>query len=313
MIVDEIDFKSLTGGRHTFKLRVIETALNDYWRIPIMVIKAGKGPTLGITAALHGNELNGVSIIHNLWNSIRPQHLNGTIIFAPILNGAGFMRTQREFYDGTDLNRIMPGKKDGNTSEAYAYTLIEKLIKNFDYFIDLHTASFGRINSLYVRADMGNEITAKMAKLQEPQIIVNKPGEKGTLRRAAADLGIHSITVEIGDPNIFQTKYVRSSIFGLKNVLVELGMLEESQEDIHQEPIMCKSSYWVRAQKGGILRVTPHLTEEIKKGERVATIHDIFGALVDEIYCPEDAIVVAKSTNPVCHRGSRIIHLGIRD
>ncbi len=311
MIIDEIDLNKVKNhSKGTFKLNTVKNALGDYWQIPLMIAKGEDGPIVGITAALHGNELNGISIVHKLWEKIDANNLTGTLILVPVLNVPGYLNGKREFTDGQDLNRIMPGKSSGSTSEVYAHQILTKIVKHFEYLIDLHTASFGRINSLYVRADMNNEVTAKMAELQEPQIIVNKPGAKGTLRYEAAQMGIHSITVEAGDPHIFQKKHVRTSIFGLNNVLLELGMIKEASDQIEHDAIICKSSRWIYAKNGGILRVFPGLTDEIKKGETIATISDIYGNKIETIVCPNDAVVVAKATNPVCEVGSRVMHLG---
>lgn len=312
-VIDGLNLDKLEkGSKNLFKLNCVKNSLGDYWQIPLLIAKGQEdGPIVGITAALHGNELNGISIIHKLWDKIDPSHLRGTLILAPVLNIPGFMNNRREFTDGTDLNRIMPGKKNGTSSEVYAYTILNKLVQHFDYFIDLHTASFGRVNSLYVRADMTDSTVAKMAELQEPKIIVNTKAAEGTLRHEATKLGIHTITVEVGDPHLFQRRQIRASIFGLNNVLVHFGMLNEDMEDIEHHAVVCKTSKWFYAKNGGILRVLPHLTDKIKKGETIATISNIFGELVEELKAPGDAVVVAKATNPVCEVGSRVVHLGI--
>ena len=310
-VIDELHLESIEkGSKQFFKLNCVKNALGDYWQIPLMVAKGGEGPVIGITAALHGNELNGISIIHKLWEKIDASHLHGTVVLSPVLNIPGFINGQREFTDGNDLNRIMPGKKNGSSSEVYAHTILNKLVRHFNYFIDLHTASFGRVNSLYVRADMTNPTAAQMAKLQEPKIIVNKKGAEGTLRYEATKLGIHTITIEVGDPHLFQRNQVRNSIFGLNNVLVDLGMLDEEMEDIDHDVAVCKDSHWLYAKNGGILRVRPGLTDMVKKGEIIATITNIFGEVIQELKSPENAIVVGKATNPVCEVGSRVVHLG---
>ncbi len=312
MEINDLDLGSLpANSKNTFKLNIVKNALGDFWQIPLMIAKGRPGPILGVTAAIHGNELNGISIIHELWGKINENELTGIILLAPVLNTPGFLAGERAFSDGKDLNRIMPGKKNGTTSEVFAFSIINKIVKNVDYLIDLHTASFGRINSLYVRADMSHEIVAQMAELQEPQIIVNKCGEAGTLRGEASRIGIPTITVEVGDPYLFQKKHIRPSIFGLNNVLVDLGMIDEEMEDIDHDAIICKKSFWVYAKNGGILHVFPNLTDLIKKGDLIANITDIFGSVIEEIVAPVNAVVVAKSTNPVCQVGSRVIHLGV--
>src|SRR5690606_7085540 len=184
------------------------------------------GITLGLTAALHGNELNGIPVIQRLFREIDVKKLKGNIIGIPVLNVPSLVRKKRRFIDGTDLNHIMPGKEEGNVSQVYAYRVFHAIVKNFDYLIDLHTASFGRVNSYYIRADMEIKSTRTMALLQNAQIIVHNPPNDGTLRGAAEDLGIAAITVEVGDPNRFQKGMIRSGLAGIHNVLQYLDMTE---------------------------------------------------------------------------------------
>jgi uncharacterized protein len=309
---DLIPFNKIPNySRKKFKLNMVKNALGDFWQVPVMVAKGGDGPVLGITAAIHGNELNGIPVIQQLWQEIDVETLKGTLVLVPVLNVPGFLNGTREYSDGTDLNRIMPGKRDGTSSQVYAYKVVTKLIRKFDYLIDIHTASVGRINSLYVRADMTNEIVAKMAELQEPEIIVNNSGENGTIRSEAQKKDIPCITIEMGDPHLFQKKHLRSSIFGLNNVMLDLGMIDGAREEIQRDAVVCRKSYWVYAQSSGILRVFPNLTNLIKKGDRIALICDVYGDVIEEILAPTDAIVVAKATDPVCQVGARVIHLGL--
>ena len=309
----ELDLDSMQPGKYSFMLHMTENAMGDTWKIPVMVIKGkNNGPILGVTAALHGNELNGIRVIHDLWKKIKFDEITGTIVCAPILNMPGFLTSRREFFDTVDLNRIMPGNFEGTGSERYASLIVKKILQPLNYLIDLHTASFGRINALYVRADLKNPQIYKMAELQEPQIIVHKEPGDGTLRGLADEMQIPSITVEIGDPHLFQKKHIRPSIFGLNNVLIHLGMLNEKLVEIDHDPIICKSSSWLYSNLGGILEVLPNLTDFVKEGQEIAIVSDIFGELESKIRAPYDGVVIAKSTNPVCHEGSRVIHLGKR-
>ncbi|MDH4282202.1 MAG: succinylglutamate desuccinylase/aspartoacylase family protein, partial [Myxococcales bacterium] len=188
--------------------------------LPLLVARGKKdGPVFGLTAAVHGNELNGIRVIHDLMHRLDPKQLSGTVVAVVVVNVPGLHRHQREFVDGEDLNHIFPGREDGSVSEVYAHRILDRIVNRFDYLVDLHTASFGRVNSLYVRADMTHPATATMAYLQRPQIIVHNPPSDYTLRGAAMDLGIPSITLEIGDPQTFQPGYVRSSRIGIRAVL----------------------------------------------------------------------------------------------
>jgi predicted deacylase len=282
--------------------------------LPILVARGHEeGPVLGLTAAIHGNELNGIPVIQRLFKELKIEQLRGTIVGVPVVNIPSLLRHRRRFIDGTDLNHIMPGREDGNVSEVYAYRIVNRIIRHFDYLVDLHTASFGRVNSYYIRADMKEPVTRQMALLQNAQLIVHNPPSDGTLRGAADALGIHAITLEVGNPNTFQKGVIRSSLTGIHNLLNYLQMTEGSIEKQSVPPILCRRSYWLYTDTGGILTVQPAVTERVVKGQLVATLRNIFGDLVKEYFAPEDGVVIGKSVSPVNQTGGRILHLGIEE
>ena len=306
--LDEID----KGTLKYFWLRLVSDGFGNPISIPLIIAKGMKdGPVLGLTAAVHGNELNGIPVIQRLFTEIDVNELSGTIIGVPVVNVPAFMRKKRRFNDGVDLNHIMPGKEDGNVSQLYAFRFVNKLVKRFDFLIDLHTASFGRVNSYYIRADMEQEATKELALLQNAEIIVHNPPSDGTLRGAADELGIPAITLEVGNPSIFQKRLIRSGIEGIHNVLCHLKMIDDEYELIENETVFCEKSYWLYTDRGGLLSVNVELREKVTKGQKVATIRNIFGEQTKEYFAPEDGIVIGKSVSPVNQSGGRILHLGV--
>ncbi|MEL7221576.1 MAG: succinylglutamate desuccinylase/aspartoacylase family protein [Bacteroidota bacterium] len=268
------------------------------------------GPILGLTAAVHGNELNGIPVIQRLFNEVEVDELRGTIVGVPVVNVPSFMRKRRRFNDGVDINHIMPGKADGNVSQVYAYRFFERMVKHFDYLLDLHTASHGRINSYYIRADMDIPIVREMALLQNADIIVHNPPSDGTLRGAADEIGIPAITLEVGNPNTFQKRLIRSGVTGIHNVLCHLQMVDDEIEEAKKEAIQCPSSFWMYTDRGGLLTIFVELREQLKKDQLVASLRDIFGNKIKDYYAPCDGVVIGKSISPVNQTGGRIIHLG---
>ncbi|MEM9777195.1 MAG: succinylglutamate desuccinylase/aspartoacylase family protein [Chloroflexota bacterium] len=200
-VIKYIDVESVSPcSVQRFWLHLTSDGIGTPQYIPVIIVRGKSDKHLvGVTAAVHGNELNGIPVIQRLISQIDPTQLDGVLVCIPVTNVPAFLRKQRDFLDGKDLNRIMPGNQLGNESDIYAYRLISRVINELDYLIDLHTASFGNINSFYVRANMSLPDVAQMAWMLNPQIIVHKESE-GTLRYAAEDLGIHAVTVEIGDP-----------------------------------------------------------------------------------------------------------------
>ena len=311
--VKELDLSSFSAGTLTrVWVRIASNGMANPIRVPVMVAKGSKpGPILGITAAVHGNELNGLQAVQRVFNTVDVNELSGTLVGVPVVNVPGFLLNQRAFNDGIDLNRIMPGKPNGNMSEVYAHRILKKIVRHFEYLLDLHTASFGRINSYYIRADMENEVTAQMAILQNADIIVHNPPHDGTLRGAAMDLGIPAITVEAGDPHRFQKGMIRSALTGIRNVMRHLEMTEEDVIPDAEPPYKCQRSYWIYTTIGGILEIFPQITDLVKKGERIALVRDVFGEILREYVAPEDGVVIGRSVNPINQTGSRILHLGI--
>lgn len=293
-------------------LKIISDGLGEPISVPLMVARGKEDfPILGLTAAIHGNELNGIPVIQRLFNEIDVQDLKGSIVGIPVVNIPSFIRKKRRFNDGVDLNHIMPGKADGNVSKVYAHRFINRIARHFDYLLDLHTASFGRINSYYIRADMKHPVTRKLAMLQNAQIIVHNPPSDGTLRGAASALDIPAITLEVGNPNTFQKKLIRSGIEGIHNALSFLEMTDDEIEKPEKEAVLCKRSYWVYTDRGGLLSVHVGLTDRVKKGDQIASLRDVFGNLTREYYAPEDGIIIGKSVSPVNQSGGRILHLGV--
>ncbi|OBT51472.1 hypothetical protein VE04_08318 [Pseudogymnoascus sp. 24MN13] len=190
--------------------------------VPVYAYRSSKpGPVVGITCAIHGNEVNGIPVIQRLFSSIERgtthKHRNtqetsedrqeslrvdcGTIIGIPVVNVPGFVASMRCFDEESkqDLNRLMPGKIDGAAPQQYAYRIFHNIVTKFDYLMDLHTASLGRRNSLYVRADMNDPVIAKLATLMKPQVLVHV-ATKGSLRGCAQAIGVKALTVEASYP-----------------------------------------------------------------------------------------------------------------
>ncbi|KAJ3046720.1 hypothetical protein HK097_000601 [Rhizophlyctis rosea] len=313
LVIDEFP----RGKISTCWLNMMKNGLSEWVRLPVIVARGVEdGPVLGITAVIHGNELNGVPCIHRVITDIDVSTLKGTVVAVPCVNVPGYLRYTREFSDGKDLNRCFPGKEGGTASQYFAHQVMGKLIGCFDYLIDLHTASFGRINSYYVRSDMNDPITAAMAKLQQPQIILHNSGQDGTMRSAAASRNVKAITVEIGNPQLFQNQYVQWSYMGVMRILAYFNMFDVNRVESQvlappPSTILCSKGFWVYTGTGGVLEVYPNVNTVVRKGALIARIKNIFGNVVDEIYAPSSGVAIGKSSNPVAMAGDRVLHIGV--
>ena len=310
---DDLDIASLTRGEvHRLQIHVADNSLGVPWKVPVVIIRGMKeGATLGVTAALHGDELNGISTIFKLIEHVDATKLNGTLVLVPICNTPGYLLNQRQFSDNVDLNRIMPGQAVGTSSQIYAHHFITKIVSKFDYLLDLHTACHGRVNSLYIRADIEDEECQRLAYLQNPQIIVKKYDEKGTLRSWANENGIPAITIEIGNPNAFQHSLIDETLEGILNTMKFLKMIEGEVQDLVADAVICDESYWINSTRGGVVDVLIGLTDTVKKDQLIAIVYDVFGQVKEEIRADRSGVVIGKNTRPNCNAGTRLVHVGI--
>jgi predicted deacylase len=309
--VARLDLRSLEGGRiHHLLVEIAEDGAGMPVHAPVLVARGHTaGPTFGLTAALHGNELNGIWVIHRLFRTLDPAKLEGDVVAVVVANMPGFVGRRRAFSDGYDLNRLFPGRASGTPSQVWAHRLQKRLISRFDHLLDLHTAGEGRVNSVYARIDTKSEAALNMAALLQPQLIVHKPARDKSLRGWAATKGITAVTLEIGDPQLLQRDLASGTVRGIRRVLRSLGIMR-GKVKTHPMPPVLKRSSWMYTDRGGILEILPSVGSRIVEGQVVARQRDVFGRLIREYRCPHDAWVIGKSSDPVAQTGTRIVHLG---
>ena len=319
-IIQQLDLSAAPKGQVSrYWLHLTDNGLSQPVLVPVIVAKGLEdGPVLGLTAAIHGNELNGIPVIQQVFQMLDAETLKGTLVGVPGLNTPGIEANQREFTDGTDLNRIFPGKAKGNESQQFTYYIFEKIAKHVDVLIDMHTASFGRVNSMYVRADVADDTLEKLAALQFPDIIVvNKGnpsagGDGKTLRAEAADHGIPCLTIEYGNPQVYQSDMTDRGVAGILNAMSYLGMTNDPITESRMPTVVCSKSFWIYTDMGGLLEVPVELTQQVKKGDVIGVLRNPFGDILKTYTAPEDGVVIGKSTNPVNRSGGRILHLGVK-
>eukprot|EP00474_Spongospora_subterranea_P009972 CRZ10430.1 hypothetical protein [Spongospora subterranea] len=311
-------------------VQIVSDAFGSPISVPVMLAKGSTpGKVVGLTAALHGNEVSGIPTIQKIFHDLAPHicNLKGAVVAVPCCNQFGFENTTRFYQDGADLNRCFGSAfKPGNEiniatrSQQFCKNLFERVLVNCNVLMDLHTASFGRHNSFYVRADIRYPFISRLARLIQPQIIVHNVGTggdggAGTLRAAACARGIDAITIEIGDSTSFNRALIGMTYAGIARVLDDIGLIEVPefrQLDVTRPPtIVCSHSYWMQTDCGGVLDVSPSCAEIVRKGQFLASVVDIFGFVITKYVAPEDGVVIGKSTNPANVQGDRIVHLGI--
>lgn len=279
--------------------------------IPVYV-KRGKqdGPTLFVSAAIHGDELNGIEIISRLLNGRAIKKLKGTLIAIPMVNVYGVLNQSRYMPDRRDLNRSFPGSKRGSLAGRIADTFLREIVDKCDYGIDLHTGAIHRSNLPQIRANLDDPVTCEMAKAFGVPVLLNSDLRDGSLRESASSRGVNMLLYEAGEALRFDELSIRAGLRGIINVMRHLGMLNKSRAKKSTfEPFIARNSAWVRATDSGIINHQRELGDYVKKGETLATISDPYGKLLDTVTSTVDGIIIGKQNIPLAQEGEALYHI----
>ena len=182
------------------------------------------GPTLCVTAAIHGDEVNSVEIARRAFAGVDAKQLAGTLVVLPAVNASGFRTKNRNMPDRRDLNRAFPGNLNGSVASIVASVVFDGVIRSCSVLVDLHTGSNFRSNLPQIRADTSDPRTLELAKDFGVGIVVAGEGPEGSIRREAMKAGIPAIIYEAGPPYIFLEPEIVRGVEGVNNVMSHLGM-----------------------------------------------------------------------------------------
>lgn len=299
------------GSRLKIDLPVADLYTQAELTIPIHVINGRRsGPTLFLTAAVHGDELNGVEIIRRVLGMKALKRLRGCLIAAPIVNVYGFIYRSRYLPDRRDLNRSFPGRETGSVASRLANLISTEIISKADYGIDLHTGSADRSNLPQIRGDLSNPEVLRLARIFGSPVIIDSTIRDGSLREAASEKNIPLLLYEAGEASRFDELSIRAGVRGVTRVMRSLGMLPAvKQKSTPIEPVVSRSTSWMRAPCSGIVLAKCKLGQRVKKGQVIATISDPFGEVEDDVLATVGGLVIGCSMLPLAHEGEALFHL----
>jgi len=279
---------------------------------PILVMNGNKsGQTLCLTAAVHGDELNGIEIIRRVFSKLKVRKLSGTVIGVPIVNLQAFRETSRYLPDRRDLNRFFPGNPKGSSASRIASSLFNGIIQQCDALVDLHTGSFRRTNMPQLRADLNNPRVVELTRGFGATVILHSDGGLGTLRRAATDAGIPAVTLEAGESMRLQEDAVAHGVKGIQSLLYTMGMYPKRSLLGPPKPTFYNAK-WIRADQSGILFSQIKLGKKVKIGDILGTVTDPINNQRSEIRSPYDGLVLGMALNQLVMPGYATYRIGIQ-
>ncbi len=299
------------GTRHSIDLEVGRLYTHSPTTMPVQVVSGKKaGPVLFVCAAIHGDELNGVEIIRRLLRIKALSRIRGTLIAVPIVNLHGFIDKSRYLPDRRDLNRSFPGSETGSLASRIANLFMTEIVSQATHGIDLHTGAIHRGNLPQIRANLDDEATADLARAFGTPVILNAAIRPGTLR-AAATGRVPVLVYEAGEALRLDELAIRGGVNGIVRVMRELDMLPASRRRTKSpEPVIARSSSWVRAPQSGILRTFARQGERVKRDETLlGIVSDPYGEHEYEIRAPFNGIVIGKLNLPLVNEGDAVYHV----
>ena len=299
------------GERRRLFLRASESFAGDSVEIPVLAIRGERaGPTVCMTAGVHGDELNGIEIVRQIFEHVGPAQLTGMLVGVPVANLHGFRRGSRYLPDRRDLNRYFPGHPAGSSASRIASALFEGVVRHCDAVVDFHTGSFYRTNLPHLRANLLDPRVLELAQAFGVGVVVHSEGMLGTLRRASTDAGIPSITYEAGEPKRFQAREIDRGVEGMRNMLRRMGVLNGSAPPPSPSRLYYQSR-WVRVNEGGIFITDRELGERIGSGDVLGTVTDPVSNERTRLIAPVSGRILGMAVSQVVIPGFAAFHIGI--
>jgi len=299
------------GTRRTVDLPV--SVLSDHTPITMSVhVIHGKrpGPTLFVSAAIHGDEVMGVEVVRRLLRTPNLDALKGTLLAVPIVNAFGFLHHSRYLPDRRDLNRTFPGSAVGSLAARLAHQFMTEIVARSDVGIDLHSAAIHRTNLPQIRVSPRKPDTMLLAEAFGAPIVMTSKIRDGSLRQAAQAHNVDILLFEAGEGLRFDELGVRTGVMGILRVMRQLGMVKaKGVAKPHIAPMRSSSSYWLRAPAGGLLRTLKTIGAHVEIGDVLGLVSDPFGDVETEIVAEEAGLIVGRTNLPVVNEGDGLFHV----
>ncbi|WP_394151067.1 succinylglutamate desuccinylase/aspartoacylase family protein [Vibrio maritimus] len=297
------------GERKEINIPVAKLYTDSEVSIPIQVIRAKKeGPVVFVSAAVHGDELNGIEIISRLIaENLKLQC--GTLIYVPMVNVYGVLNQSRYMPDRRDLNRCFPGSKKGSLAGRLAHIFLESVVSHCDYGIDLHTGAIHRSNLPQIRANLEDEETKRLAEAFAVPVLLNANIRDGSLREAAVNNGARVLLYEAGEALRFDELSIQMGVKGVLRVLKALGMTRKRVSKAKTEPFIANRSDWTRAGASGFVKEYVQLGSMVEKGEVLADINGPLGNNIKQVKSNRAGIIIGKQNIPLVQEGEAMYHI----
>lgn len=283
--------------------------------VPVIIERSKKpGPTVLVTAGIHGDEVNGVEIVRQLISKGINKPKRGSIICVPVINVFGFINMNRQFPDGRDLNRVFPGSKNGSLASRVAHKLMTDIVPHADIVLDFHTGGADRFNAAQIRIVKNDAVLDKLADAFGPPFIYYSSNIKKSFRGSCNKLGIPILLFEGGKSFNIDNNITNTGVNGAKRVLHYLGMLNSKFQvsKPKKNGIKILESRWIRANYSGMFKASIAINSYVQKGEVIGNITDPYGSFNHFVKAPNRGYIFNVNESPIIYQGDAIFHISTK-
>lgn len=302
------------GTRATVGIAVPRLLNRAELAMSVKVVHGAKpGPVLLLSAALHGDEVNGVEIILRLLNRISAKRLSGTVLAIPVVNVYGFITNSRYLPDRRDLNRSFPGSSSGSLASRLAQLFTDEVLSHATHVVDLHTGGLHRSNLPQIRACLDDPRNQQLADAFGAPVVIDAKLREGSLRAAAVKRKMPMIVYETGEALRLDRTGVLVGVRGILGVMHSLGMIQKAPVPPHAVSFRSTGSSWLRAPASGLFRSECRLGQIVRTGQSLGVINDPLGDDKVPVLAPCDGIVIGRTNIPLVHQGDPLAHIAYAD
>lgn len=300
------------GKSVTLTFEVAKLHTRNTLEVPVIIERSKKpGPTVLMTAGIHGDEVNGVEIVRQIIAKGINKPKSGTTICVPVINVFGFLNMNRLFPDGRDLNRVFPGNSNGSLASRVAHFVMTELVPHVDFAMDFHTGGSDRFNAAQIRIVKDNPRLTELAHVFGAPFIYYSQNLNKTFRNACDKAGIPMLLFEGGKSFNIHNTITNTGVNGVKRVLHHLGMLKTkfTVSSPKVNAVVIKESKWLRAKYSGMFKATATINAKVNKGDVLGNITDPYGSFNYFVKAPHSGYVFNVNESPIIYQGDAIFHI----
>jgi predicted deacylase len=312
LAIEHFDPTLMTPASAQNFLLKVNVGLTAPARLPLLAVRGrSTGPTALLVAGVHGDEFEGMAALPQLIAGLDPESMRGTVLALPVCNPFAFAAQDRcspADLDGVNLARVFPGDPGGSPTHRLAaalFALATRLLRPDGLFADLHSAG---TRYRYLTLAGFRDIPGPARAASEEAARHFGAGQfwriwdqRGMFNAEMTRAGIPTVGIEAPGQGGCHEGDVAIYVTGLRNLLGWRGILNVPAPARNASAPRCPTE--LTAPADGLFLTGRAVGEQVRKGDPIGRITDMFGALRATLTAPHDGQLWGLRTFGSIHAG----------